>query len=255
MRLTRLCCCLLLLSCGWLAGCATAPGHTTADDPWEGVNRRVFKFNDAVDRAAVKPVATAYQKVTPSWFRTGVSNFLDNLEQPFIIVNELLQGKPSLMARNTCRLVLNTVVGLGGFIDVAGRLGLEPLNEDFGQTLAVWGVPSGRYLVLPFFGPSNLRDGPARAVDYYGQPQRYAEIPWETKTGLTVLDVVDTRQRLLASEDALASAYDRYGIIRDAWVQRREYLIYDGNPPQEDYEDYEDFEKESLDPAEGNAPP
>lgn len=253
MQLTRFHCVWLAPLCLWLGGCATAPGRTTANDPWEGFNRGVYAFNDTVDRAAVKPVAKAYRKVTPSWLRTGVSNFLDNLEQPFVIVNELLQGKPSYMAQNTCRLVLNTVVGLGGFIDVAGRLGLPSLNEDFGQTLAVWGVPSGPYLMLPFFGPSNLRDGPARVVDYYGQPQRYAEIPWETKTGLTVLDVIDTRQRLLASEDALASVYDRYGIVRDAWVQRREYLIYDGNPPQEDYEDYED-DSASADGEDASSP-
>jgi phospholipid-binding lipoprotein MlaA len=230
---------LLLLPCFWLIGCATAPGRTTNNDPWEGFNRGVYKFNDVVDRAAIKPVAKGYQKITPAWLRTGISNFLDNLEQPFVIVNELLQGKPSLMAQNTCRLVLNTTVGLGGFIDVAGRLGLPPLHEDFGQTLAVWGVPSGPYLVLPFVGPSNLRDGPSRIADYFGQAQLYFDIPWEAQLSLTALEIIDTRQRLFATEDAISGAYDRYGIIRDAWVQRREYLIFDGNPPQEDYEDPE----------------
>jgi hypothetical protein len=123
-------------------GCAT-PGRTTSDDPWQGMNRSIYKFNDAVDRATLKPMAKGYQKITPQWFRTGTRNFFNNLKLPWVMVNELLQGKPGLMAQQTCRFVLNSVVGLGGFIDVAGKLELSAQNEDFGQTLAVWGVPSG----------------------------------------------------------------------------------------------------------------
>lgn len=233
---------LLLLS---LTGCAAMPGRTTADDPLQGFNRGVYRFNDAVDRAALKPVAKGYKKITPDWMRAGIGNFFNNLEQPWVIVNELLQGKPKLMAQDTCRLVLNTTVGIGGLFDVAGRLGLPLNDEDFGQTLAVWGVPSGPYLVLPFIGPSNLRDGPGRVVDYFARPQRYADIPWETQTGLTALEVIDARAKLLSVDGTLNNAFDKYGVIRDAWVQQREYRIYDGNPPEEKLD--QDLEPEPED--------
>ncbi len=228
--------CLLLVAAA-LGGCATAPGRTSTDDPWQGMNRSIYKFNDAVDRATLKPVARGYQKVTPQWFRTGVRNFFNHLETPWVMVNELLQGKPGLMAQQTCRFVLNSVVGLGGFIDVAGKLELSAQNEDFGQTLAVWGAPSGPYIMLPFLGPSTVRDGFGRVPDYYGNPVRYADLPWETETTLDVLDLVETREALLSVEETLNQAYDRYGIMRDAWLQRREYLIYDGAPPEPALED------------------
>lgn len=223
----------LALAAVLLSACTTAPGRTSSDDPWQGMNRSVYKFNDAVDRAAVKPVAKGYRKITPQWFRTGMSNFFNHLEIPWTMVNELLQGKPQLMAQDTCRFVLNTIVGLGGFIDVAQKLELGAHDEDFGQTLAVWGVPSGPYLVLPMFGPSTVRDGFGRVPDYFGRPQRYAEIPWETSTSLTALEVVQARASLLSVEDTLNNAYDKYGVMRDAWLQRREYQVYDGNPPPE----------------------
>jgi phospholipid-binding lipoprotein MlaA len=221
----------LLLGLVMLGGCATAPGRTTRDDPWQGINRGIYKFNDAVDRAALKPVAKGYQKITPDWMRTGVRNFFHHLETPWTMVNEVLQGKPKDMAQDACRFVLNTIVGLGGFIDVAGKLDLSAHDEDFGQTLAVWGVPSGPYLMLPVFGPSTVRDGIGRVPDYYSNPSRYADIPWEANTGLSVVDIVQSRAALLSTESAVSGAYDRYGVIRDAWLQNREYVIYDGNPP------------------------
>jgi phospholipid-binding lipoprotein MlaA len=116
-------------------------------------------------------------------------------------------------------------------IDVAGKFELNAHNEDFGQTLAVWGMPSGPYLMLPFLGPSTVRDGFGRIPDYFSSPQRYADIPWETQTGLSVLEIVQLRETLLGTEESLGQAYDKYGLIRDAWLQRREYLIFDGNPP------------------------
>lgn len=235
--------CLLLLSL--LTGCATAPGRTASDDPLQGFNRGVYKFNDTLDRAAVKPVARGYQKITPQWFRTGISNFFSNLSEPWTMVNDLLQGKPRMMAQDTSRFVLNTIVGLGGFIDVAQKLELARHDEDFGQTLAVWGVPSGPYLMLPFFGPSTVRDGFGRIPDYYSAPQRNLDLPWETRTGLTTLDVIQSRERLLRVEDTLNQAYDKYGVVRDAWLQRREYQIYDGNPPEPSLEDDSGLEDES----------
>ncbi len=253
-RLPRSLVLVCLLSVALLSGCATAPGRTTSDDPWQGLNRSIYKFNDALDRAAIKPVAQGYQKITPSWLRTGLNNFFSNLEMPWTMVNDLLQGKPQMMAQDTCRLVLNTVVGLGGFIDVADHYDLGEHKEDFGQTLAVWGVPSGPYLMLPFLGPSTVRDGFGRVPGYYGQPLRYAEIPWETKTALSVLDVVNTRTKLLSVEDALSQAYDKYGVTRDAWLQRREYLIYDGNPPELALDEGAEDMESAADSAADNSP-
>jgi phospholipid-binding lipoprotein MlaA len=240
----------LLLAVAALGACATVPGRTTTDDPWQGVNRGIYRFNVAIDRAALKPVAKGYVAVTPLWFRTGIRNFYKHLGTPVVMANELLQGKPQLFAQDTCRFVLNTLVGLGGFIDVAGKLELYAHDEDFGQTLAVWGVPSGPYLMLPLLGPATVRDGFGRVPDYYGSPQRYADIPWEADTGLSVLDIVQLRARLLNVEDSLDQAYDKYGVIRDAWLQRREYQIYDGNPPPEPQ-----LEDESeMDPADDTTP-
>lgn len=224
---------LILLATALLGGCATVPGRTTNHDPLEKFNRGVYRFNDVVDRAALKPIAKGYQKVTPGWARTGVSNFFSNLGTPWVMVNELLQGKPKLMLQQTGRFIVNTVAGIGGLFDVASNLHLPQQDEDFGQTLAVWGVPSGPYLVLPFFGPSSLRDGFGRVPDYYARPTTWADIPWETKTGLSVLDVIQRREALLSVDGTLNSVYDPYGVLRDVWVQRREYVIFDGNPPEE----------------------
>jgi phospholipid-binding lipoprotein MlaA len=223
----------LLLVVGLLGGCATSPGRTSNDDPWQGVNRGIYKFNETIDHAALKPVAKGYRAITPQWFRTGTKNFFNNLKMPWTITNELLQGKPQLMAQDTCRFVFNTIAGLGGVIDVAGKFELNAHDEDFGQTLAVWGVPSGPYLMLPFLGPSTVRDGIGKVPDYFSSPQRYANIPWEAETGLSLLEIVQLRETLLSTEETLGQAYDPYGLIRDAWLQRREYLIFDGNPPEE----------------------
>lgn len=220
-----------------LSGCATAPGRTTNADPLQGFNRGVYKFNDVVDRATFKPAAKAYQKVTPHWFRTGVSNFFSNLGTPWTIVNELLQGKPTLMAEQTGRFVVNSVAGIGGLFDVASKINLPAHNEDFGQTLAVWGVPSGPYLMLPLLGPANIRDGLGRIPDYFGRPLHYAHLHWKIETGITVLNVVEARESLLSVEGVLQKAYDPYGVIRDVWVQQREFQIFDGNPPQQPLED------------------
>ena len=236
--------CLLL---ALLSGCATAPGRTTTEDQWQGLNRKIYQFNDAVDRTTLKPVAKGYEKITPRWMRTGIRNFFKNLETPWNMVNSALQGKPADVAQDACRLVLNSLVGLGGFIDVAGKLELGAHDEDFGQTLAVWGVPSGPYLMLPVFGPSTVRDGLGRVPDYFSNPTRYADIPWETETGLTLLSAVQSRQALFEAEQALSGAYDRYGVMRDAWLQRREYMIYDGNPPAPDVEDDVDEEEFTQD--------
>jgi len=222
------------------AGCAATPGRTTPDDRWEGFNRGVYKFNDAVDRAALKPVAKGYRKITPHWMRVGIGNFLGNLEYPITAVNQFLQGKFKLGFRDTGRFLINTTLGIGGLLDPATSAGLEANDEDLGQTLAVWGVGSGPYVNLPFFGPSTLRDAPSRMFDFFFDPVTYADVPWEAIWGERVLDAVHSRSELLPLESTLEKTYDPYAFIRDSWVQRREYAIFDGNPPPEQLEDFEE---------------
>ncbi|HHJ19914.1 MAG TPA: VacJ family lipoprotein, partial [Gammaproteobacteria bacterium] len=177
-----------------LSGCATIPqGQRHPADPWEGYNRAIFKFNDKLDQIVLKPVAKGYQKVTPDIVETGVSNFFSNLFDVGVSLNNLLQGKPRRAGSDLMRFVMNSTFGIAGLFDVASSAGLEKHNEDFGQTLATWGVPSGPYFMLPFLGPSTIRDTGALSVDYY---TRY---PWvfleddTARTGLTVLNFIDTR--------------------------------------------------------------
>jgi phospholipid-binding lipoprotein MlaA len=232
------------------AGCATSPGRTVNDDRWEGFNRGVYKFNDAVDRAALKPVAKGYQKITPRWMRIGIGNFLGNLEYPSTMVNQFLQGKPKQGLRDTGRFLLNSTLGLAGLFDVATAVGLEANDEDLGQTLAVWGVGSGPFVNLPFFGPSSLRDAPTRMVDFFFDPITYIDPPWEVVWGERALDVVHSRAELLPLDGTLQRTYDPYAFVRDAWVQQREFTIFDGNPPPETLEDLEEFEDDAPPPEE-----
>lgn len=236
-----------------IAGCASAPGRTRNDDPLQRLNHGVYKFNDTLDRAALKPVAKGYKAVTPRWFRTGVGNFFSNLSYPSTFVNQFLQGKGKEGFRDTGRFLLNTTVGLGGLLDVATPLGLTAHDEDFGQTLAVWGVGSGPYLMLPFLGPSSVRDAPSRFFDYFLGPLVYLDVPWEVEWGLRGLDIVHSRSELLSLDPTLEKAFDPYAFIRDAWTQQREFAIYDGNPPPETLE--EDFMDEEEAPPTDEAPP
>jgi len=237
------------------SGCASAPGRTTNDDRWEDFNRGVYKFNDTVDRAALKPVAKGYKKITPKWVRSSVGNFFSNLTYPATIVNQFLQGKGGTGVKDTGRFLLNTTLGLGGLVDIATRVGLPANDEDFGQTLAVWGVGSGPYLTLPFFGPSSLRDAPSRIADYFLGVLTYAEIPWEAEWGLRGLDIVHSRAELLPLDSTLQRTFDPYAFMRDAWVQQREFNIFDGNPPPETLEDLEDFDTDDADAADASAEP
>ena len=254
-RLLR--CALLLAALAAVSGCATAPGRTTSHDPWSGFNRGVYKFNDGLDRTVLKPTAKAYKAVTPNWLRGMTGRFFANLSYPATIVNQLLQGKPVLFLQDTGRFITNTTLGLGGLFDVADRMGMPSHDEDFGQTLAVWGVPSGPYLMLPLLGPSTLRDGPAKVPDYFLGVTRQLDVSTPVEWGTRGLEIIDERAALLSTEATLESAYDRYGIMRDAWVQRREYLIFDGNPPEEpvELEDFEDMEEEPSEEQPAPAPP
>jgi len=217
------------------SGCAT-PGSTTGHDPWVGMNRSIYGFNDGLDRGVVKPVAQGYKKITPDWARGAIGRFFANLEEPLNMANQLLQGKPLLFLQDTGRFVTNSTLGIGGLFDVADRMNMPAHDEDFGQTLAVWGVPSGPYFVLPFFGPSTVRDAPARIPEFLFGDLGYFGVPDAVEWGLLGLEIIDTRASLLNTDATLDSAYDKYGVMRDAWIQRREYLIYDGNPPEETLE-------------------
>jgi phospholipid-binding lipoprotein MlaA len=233
-----------LIACGALvlAGCAST-AERTPSDPIEPFNRGVYKFNDALDRGVLKPAAKGYVKVTPEWLRTGVGNFYTNLKGPGTIVNQLLQGKFLAAGQDLGRLLLNLTFGLGGVIDVASMNDMPQHDEDFGQTLGKWGVPSGPYLMLPFLGPATVRDGPSKIADSFLEPfywYNYGNERWFS----LALSFVDDRARLLPLDDTLAETYDPYAFIRDAYLQRRQYLVYDGDPPEEPLEEFEDFEEE-----------
>ena len=213
-----------------LSGCATTGGDPR--DPWEGLNRKTYAFNDALDRAVMKPVARGYQKVVPGFAREGVNNFFDNIEDVGTSLNNFLQGKPKEGISDAGRFVVNTVFGVFGLWDVATPLGLEKHNEDFGQTLGKWGVGSGPYFVIPILGPSSVRDAAARPADpswWYSDMINPERLYWTIWT----VDKIRLRANLLQSESLVKdAALDEYTFIRDAWLQRRRSQVYDGNPPR-----------------------
>ena len=221
----------LLACCCMVAGCATGPDPR---DPYENFNRGIYSFNEGVDKALLKPVAKGYVAVVPTFARRGVTNFFNNLGLIVTTFNDALQLRGTKVPVDFARFTTNVVFGLGGVIDVASELKIENRNEDFGQTMGYWGLKSGPYLVLPFFGPSSVRDGTGLVVDFVVSPFVYvtedeASIRW----GLFALDVIDTRANLLQAEAFLDQAsIDRYSFLRDTYIQRREYLIHDGNPPE-----------------------
>lgn len=223
----------LALAALLLAGCATVPPNAGSNpaDPFEKVNRQVDAFNFQLDRAVLKPVAKAYVSVVPDPARRCVSNFFSNLGELPTALNNLLQGKPAAAASDTCRFVLNSTVGVLGCFDVASTMGLARSNEDFGQTLGRWGAGPGPYIVLPLFGPSDVRDAFGKVADIEADPLGYAR-PVKIIYIATPVKLVDTRASLLQAEDVIeGAALDRYSFTRDAYLQRRRYLVYDGNPP------------------------
>jgi phospholipid-binding lipoprotein MlaA len=215
-----------------LAGCATGPNANPVD-PLEPFNRGVYEFNDALDRGVIKPVAVAYRDVTPSMVQRGVGNFFGNLEDVWSFVNNVLQLKGQAATEMVMRVSVNTFMGLGGILDVASEMRMDRYTEDFGQTLGYWGVGPGPYVVLPLFGPSDLRDAVALPVDINGYPVTYVDDTL-TRNALWVLLGIDQRASLLKVEGVLdQAALDKYSFIRDAYLQRRRNAVYDGNPPEE----------------------
>jgi len=214
-----------------LGGCATTPG--SPNDPFEDFNRSVFSFNEAVDAAVLKPVATGYEKVVPQFARTGVDNFFANLNDAWSAVNLVLQAKPLSGIETGMRFVFNSTFGMGGLIDIAGDIGMERRNEDFGQTLGRWGVGPGPYLVLPILGPSTVRDSASLVADFYVAPSSWFDSSG-AQWGLAILQLISTRARLLSATRTIDDiALDKYLLIRDGFLVRRRNQVYDGNPPEE----------------------
>ncbi|MFH2139711.1 MAG: VacJ family lipoprotein [Pseudomonadota bacterium] len=229
----------MLLTSLLMAGCGTinSTASTPQEDPFESFNRGVYKFNDKLDQAVVKPVAQGYDKVVPSPVKIMVGNFFSNLDDVVVTANDLLQLKFKQAASDGARVVFNSTFGLFGLINITDRL--EKHNEDFGQTLGYWGVPSGPYLVLPILGPSSIRDGTGRYTDsYLSVISNTKHVP--TRNSAWALEGLDTRAGLLEQEKVLDDAIiNRYSFIRDAYLMHRQNLVYDGNPPRQKFDDDE----------------
>ena len=228
-----------------LAGCAGTQSRNTdpENDPWEGFNRKVFAFNDGLDKVA-RPIAVGYDKIMPDPFQRGVGNFFRNLDNPVIYVSQVLQGKFGESITTIGRFLVNSTIGVLGFFDVATKWGMPFYNEDLGQTLATWGYKDSRYLMLPFFGPSTFRDGVGRLGDSYIHPVGRA-IHGNDEWTLWIVRGIDLRARYLDQDAEFKEAYDPYVLMRDIWMQNREYQIYDGDLPILDYDMYlEDFDEE-----------
>lgn len=233
--LTRFALAAMLVWLALLGGCSTieaaraGPGQKL--DPWENWNRKVFGFNEELDVAVLKPVATAYSDVVPRFVRVGVSNFFNNFADAWSAINNLLQLKIELALQDVVRVGTNTVFGLGGFVDVASEMGLDHHYEDFGQTLGHWGFGPGAYVVWPLFGPSSVRETIALPLDRSFSPAVTLN-GGSQQAGIGVLQLVNTRAGLLgASRIVDEIALDKYSFVRDAYLQRRRSLRYDGDPP------------------------
>ena len=196
------------------------------NDPFEDLNRDIFVFNEKLDEKILKPTALVYRKVTPQFARTGVTNFFNNLEEIDTTINQVLQGEIKYAFNDAGRFVINTTIGLFGLIDVASKMGLEKHEEDFGQTLGVWGISSGPYIMLPFLGPSNPRDLMSRPISSF-LSGTFAMEDNDVKFTLVGIDALETRERLLDAETLIIG--DKYMFVKDAYVQSREYEINNGS--------------------------
>lgn len=232
-----------LVMAALLAGCATQANR----DPLEGLNRGIYKFNDVTDKAVVKPIAGAYKAVLPSPVRSGVNNFFENLSTLTTMINNLLQFKFSRAMDDAGRFVINSTFGIAGLVDVASKDGVPKHNEDFGQTLGHWGVGTGPYLVLPFAGPSTLRDTAGATVDikFFDPIYRVDHVP--TRNSLYLVKVIDMRAQYLPASDLLdEAALDPYAFMRDAYLQRRESQVEDGAIIKKDNSYYDETDPDDL---------
>ncbi|ADJ27271.1 MlaA family lipoprotein [Nitrosococcus watsonii] len=223
------------------AGCATNATYDASHDPFEGFNRAIYKFNDAADRYVMKPIAKGYDKVVPTPVDKGITNVFSNLNDLIVGLNGILQGKFQQGLTDFARFLANSTVGIGGLFDVATSGGMVKHDEDFGQTLGVWGFNTGPYLVLPLLGASNIRDGVGLGVDALTWPVSYMG-NFGTRLGLAGIRTVDLRADLLEATDILKeAALDPYVYTREAFLQRRKFLVYDGKIPKEEIPE-EEFE-------------
>ena len=233
-----------------LGGCASTGNPR---DPLEPINRAVYTFNDGADHLLIKPAAEFYRVTVPDFMRTGVSNFFSNINDVIVALNSLLQGKLTQAGSDVSRLIVNSTVGVLGLFDVATEIGLEKHNEDFGQTLGFWGIGDGPYLVLPLLGPSNARDAVGWFGDYYAWPNSYLE-PDRHRNILIAVRFVTARADLLEASRILeTAALDPYEFVRDAYLQRRRNLVYDGKPPP-DEDDIEDAKPKPAPDKDGAKP-
>lgn len=231
---------LILLAIALLGGCASTSGYHNPKDPFEPLNRSIYKFNDVLDKAIVKPVAKGYTAVVPAPGRNMINNFFSNLDDVLVTLNDVLQLKLVQALSDGGRVLINTTIGAGGLADAASKFGFEKHNEDFGQTLGYWGVGSGPYLVLPFLGPSSVRDGIGLYTDTITAPSSQIS-PVRQRNQYVLFDGVRKRANLLDSERLLDMAgIDRYAFMRDAYLSHRRNLVYDGDPPREKYDDDEE---------------
>ncbi len=232
-------------------GCASTPGKSDPHDPLERTNRAVYRFNEALDKAVLKPAADAYVKITPQPVRTSVSNFFDNLAYPNVILNDLLQGKMEQSVSDTSRFIWNSTVGIFGLFDVASYMGMAPHDEDFGQTLGVWGSGAGPYLVLPLLGPSTVRDTTGLPITYVTNALFYVGQASVTYP-LAVLNAIDLRARAAGFMRFLdVAALDPYLFTRESYLQYRTYLIYDGRVPRAKLLEEEEGEEDEGVPEKG----
>ncbi len=239
---------LLLVASVLTSGCATKQNP----DPLESWNRQVFAFNDGLDRRVVKPAAQAYKAATPDFFRRGVDNFFGNFKDMWATANLFLQGRFADGSLSVMRVGVNSTLGLGGVLDIATPMRLYRANEDFGQTLGVWGVKPGAYIVWPIFGPSTLRDSLGLPGDMYFSPTTLSHNP-AGDNRLRVLNLVNVRAGYLDASNLVEDvALDRYSFVRDAFLQRRQNLIYNGDPPMEEDDDEADVAPTPESPASGS---
>jgi len=225
-----------------ISGCTTLKGLPNPDDPLESYNRSMFKFNQTVDKYTLKPVAEGYQYIMPEFASLGVSNFFNNLDDIVVFFNQILQFKPADALETSARVVFNTTFGILGLIDVSTAMDLPKHNEDFGQTLATWGVGSGPYIVLPLLGPSTIRDSAGLVVDWtYFDPIFKRQTLRQSMITFSI-KYIDKRANLLAATNFINEiAPDKYAFTRDAWLQHRKYLIYNGHPPDDEIDEKDLF--------------
>lgn len=246
LRLSHSLALLLLVLAGSLTGCAS---HDPLDenstyveyDPLEPFNRKVHSFNRAFDKVALGPLARGYRKITPTPVRRSISNFFSNLTAPRSALNNFLQGKPGRGFNELGRFLFNSTLGIGGLFDVAGAAGMERYDENFSQTLSVWGVPDGPYIVLPFLAPAMASDFLALPVDYYSDVLTYYDNS-SVRDKVWGLRLIELRYRLLGADAILEESQDPYVTVREAFRQNRTFRIFDGNPPRDDEEEFYDDE-------------